>query len=348
MARQPREEVMSSIETSSGVVPIAGSAPEDIAHFVVDAAVNAPSVNNTQPWWFHSADHEIGVHADDERRLPVADPDGREMMISCGAALFTARLALRYLGIVPRVQLFPEPTLATMVAKITWTETAPPADRERELFAEIRQRRTHRGGFDAEPLPEGMLSALIDEAAKEDTALSILSDEAQRHALAAVVEAADYALRANPSRAREQSRWASPPRSTRRDGVPAAAYPARAERVVPNFPSRDFAHGRGWGLLPTVTGNPARSAGVVAVLSTASDRAENWVGAGQALQRVLLSATRGGVTAAMHSQPLEIPQLREFVGAQFCGGDYPQMVLRFGATSLPADSVRRPVDDVLF
>ena len=339
---------MSRSDTFSGETPDATSTAEEIARFVVQAAVNAPSVHNTQPWWFYGADHEVGVHADDERRLPVADPDGRELMISCGAALFTARVALRYLGIVPQVNVLPEPGVPTLVARINWTATAPPVDYERELFAEIPRRRTHRGGFDPEPLPEGIVSALMDEAFKENTTLRIQSGDAQLNALAAVVETGDYALRANSARAREQSKWSPPPGSSRRDGVPATAYPARPQRIEPNFPSRDFAHGHGWGLPPTGEGHLARSAGVVAVLSTAADRPEDWVSAGQALQRVLLFATNCGVAAALHSQPLEIPQLRDFVGMQFCDGAYPQMILRFGATGQAAISVRRPVDDVLF
>ena len=295
-----------------------------------------------------TADGEIGIHADDERRLAVADPDGREMLISCGAALFTARVALRYLGIVPRVRVFPEPGLRCLVAKIDWTETTPPADHERDLFAEITRRRTHRGGFDAEPLPEGILAALIDQASKEGAQLRIISDEAERQALAAVVEAGDYAVRVNSARAREQTRWASPPGSARRDGVPATAYSARPGRVEPNFPARDFAHGHGWGLPPAGPGNQVGSAGVVAVLTTTSDRPQDWVAAGQALQRVLLFATSCGLAAALHSQPLEIPPLREFIGAEFGDGDHPQMVFRFGATAQGSISVRRPVADVLF
>jgi hypothetical protein len=68
---------------------------------VVAAAVWAPSVHNTQPWWFSTHGQEISLYADATRQLLVADPGGREMMISCGAALFTARLALRSLGYIP-------------------------------------------------------------------------------------------------------------------------------------------------------------------------------------------------------------------------------------------------------
>jgi nitroreductase len=339
---------MNGFDTMSAETPNAASSAEEIARFAVAAAVHAPSVHNIQPWWFYGADHEIGLHADDERKLAVADPDGREMMISCGAALLTARVALRSIGIVPKVRVFPEPDLGTLVAKINWTETAPPVDYERELFAEIRHRRTHRGGFDAEPVPEGIFAALMDEAFKEGATLRILGDEAQRRALAAVVEAGEYAVRVSSERAREQTKWAPPPGSTRRDGVPATAYPARAERIEPNFLPRDFAHGHGWGLPPTGEGHQAWSAGVVALLTTTGDRPEDWVSAGQALQRVLLLATSCGLAAALHSQPLEVPQLRDFTKVQFCDGANPQMVLRLGVTDRAAISVRRPVDDVLF
>jgi len=120
----------------SGELPKEASSPEEISRFVVEAAVHAPSVNNTQPWWFSKGDGDIGVHADVERRLRVADPDGREMMISCGAALFTARVAMRYLGFVPAVSVLPDPDLPNLVARIRYgDEQAAPVEYERVLFA---------------------------------------------------------------------------------------------------------------------------------------------------------------------------------------------------------------------
>ena len=77
--------------------PVQQGTYEEIARFVIGAAVWAPSVHNSQPWRFAVRRGEISLYADPDRRLAVADPDGREMLISCGAALFNARLALRYL-----------------------------------------------------------------------------------------------------------------------------------------------------------------------------------------------------------------------------------------------------------
>ena len=340
---------MDIFEGPSGELPTEAASPEEIARFVAEAAVNAPSVHNTQPWRFHHGEHEVSISANNERQLMVADPHGREMMISCGAALFNMRVALRYLGLVPKVRVLPDHDLPNLVARVTWDQQVPPLDYEKELFQQITRRRTHRGGFDPTPLPDELLAILPEQAAKENAMLSLLAQDRQRAgALAAVVEAGDYALRLDSGRAKEEARWAPGPSSQRQDGVPPTAYPAHPERTEPSFRSRDYAHGHGWGLPPDAEEPVLRSAGVVGVLSTSVDQPSDWIHAGQALQRVLLVASSYNVAVALHSQPLEISLLRDFIRIHLTGHAYPQMVLRLGATSEKAVSVRRPVDEVLF
>jgi hypothetical protein len=340
---------MDIFEAPSGVLPTATATPEQIARFVAEAAVHAPSVHNTQPWRFRQGDHEVSITANNERQLMVADPHGREMMISCGAALFNMRVALRHLGWVPTVRVLPDHDLPNLIARVSWDQRVPPLDYEQELFAQITRRRTHRGGFDYTPLPESLLAALPEQAAKELASLTLLTQDRQRAAaVAAVVEAGDYALRLDGARSKEEAQWAPGPGSHRQDGVPPTAYPAHPERTEPGFRSRDYAHGHGWGLPPGAEEPVLRSAGTVGLLTTSVDQPADWVHAGQALQRVLLVASSYNVAAAMHSQPLEIPLLRDFIRIHLSGRAYPQMVLRFGATSDETVSVRRPVDEVLF
>ena len=92
----------------------------DLAGYVVGEAVWAPSVHNTQPWWYSLDPGGLRLYADPRRRLPVADPVGREMLISCGAALLTARLALRAVGYQPRAEVLPDPDRPLLVARLSW------------------------------------------------------------------------------------------------------------------------------------------------------------------------------------------------------------------------------------
>jgi hypothetical protein len=50
---------------------------------------------------------------------------------------------------------------------------------------------------------------------------------------------------------------------------------------------------------------------------------------------------------ALHSQPLELPWLREFVRTQLGDGAYPHLVLRVRLVTQAAVSVRRDPDEVL-
>ena len=325
-------------------VPLAA---REIAEYVVAAAVWAPSVHNTQPWRFTASEQRLSLYADTGRQLMVADPDGREMMISCGAALFTARLALRSLGYIPQTSVLPDPGQPLLVARVSWGRRAARTEFEQGLFGQVRQRRTHRGGFDLVPLPPHLLASLREGAARYGAMLRIVADDGRRAALAAAVEAAERAQRLDGERVRELARWAPAPGSARADGVPPTAYPARAEHTDPDFPGRDFAHGRGWGLPPLSTAPWPRSAGVAGLLTTARDRPVDWINAGQALQRILLTASTCGVAAALHSQPLELGWLRQSIRTRLSDGAYPHLLLRFGIVTQAAVSVRRPPDEVL-
>lgn len=279
----------------------------DISKFVAEAAAHAPSIYNSSPWWFSTVGSAICVRADSERTVPIADPAGRELTISCGAAAFTARVALRYLGLISEVTVLPEPGIANLLVRLRWgDERKQPGDYERRLFDEIAARRTHRGGFPSDRLPAGLMSTLREAATRENATLRIMVDDDHRAAMLAVVAAADCAFGLDSARMAEEAKWTS------------------------HAPSQPV--DRGWGPRPQAETTAPGSPGVVAVLTTPGDEQVDWVHAGQALQRVLLVAASQGVGVAMDATALEFGQLREFIGTELVGGDSPQMVLRFGVT----------------
>jgi nitroreductase len=345
------------------------AAADDAIRFAVEAAILAPSVHNTQPWWFGGAGPDrvsaaaagrggrISLHADVDRRLNVADPDGREMLISCGAALFTLRVAIRDLGHDPEVTVLPDPDRPSLLADVVFGDQVPRTEENALLFQQIRRRRTHRGAFSGEPVPSELLATLRREVADEGAELRIVTDDRARAALGALTEAADHVQRTVPAYRVETARWAPPPGAVRQDGVPEAAYPREPYRTEPHYPMRDFSRGQGWGADADEAGptdaEPGRElvTGVVALLTTPGDLRTDWLRAGQALQRLLLRATADEVSAAFHTQALEVPELREFVRGRFCDGAHPQMLLRLGRPSwrpgAAAAAVRRPVADVV-
>ncbi|GAA3447073.1 Acg family FMN-binding oxidoreductase [Planomonospora venezuelensis] len=311
----------------------------------VEAAVRAPSVHNTQPWTFTVEDGEIALRADSGRKLAVADPAGRELLISCGAALFTVRLTLRGLGYEPLTRVLPDPDRPSLVATVRLEERAEPDGHTRMMRAEIGRRRTHRAGFTELPVPDRLVEALCLQADAEGAKLTPVRSPAAVRVIAALTGAAQDVQSRDRAFTLEGIRWALPPGSPRTDGVPAEGYPRDPARTSPHFAQRDYARGRPWG-----NGNDqsvSTSTGVVTLLTTRGDSREDWVAAGQAVQRVLLHASAHGVDAAFHTQALEMFHLREFLRQELCSGEYPQMVMRLGFSFDEGVSVRRPVAEVL-
>ncbi|TDC68564.1 hypothetical protein E1200_11210 [Actinomadura sp. GC306] len=315
------------------------------ARRAVEDAIWAPSVHNTQPWRFGLAGTRLTLRADPDRRLGVADPRGREMLISCGAALYTLRLALRRLGYDPAVHLLPDPDRPRLLADVDLRPGEPADEAVEREHAQIRRRHSHRGGFTAAPDP-GVLTGLRHAAEKEGARLVQAVDAHVKGALAALTDAAEHVQRRTPAYATEIARWAPAPGTSRRDGVQEGGYPRRTPRTAPHFPARDFARGQGWGVAGTE--DDTALTGLVVLLVSAGDTPADWVRSGQALQRLLLRAAAHDLSAAYHTQALQVPDLREFVRAQFCGDAHPQLLLRLGvADGEPLTSVRRPVEDVL-
>jgi hypothetical protein len=245
-----------------------------------EAAQKAPSVFNNQPWRFRYRLRDDRI----ELWLPAMRENvdrarAREYVISCGAALFNLRLAIRVAGHDLVLWLLPVPSAADFKhpqdrllarVEIVTGRTKKPALWEQELYEAIWRRHTNRWPYFA-PAPLPIITAMQDAAAKEGAWLRLLHP-------------------------RDARRW------TRREAEVASL-------LAPPFPNRvsDANYGpRPTNLHRPVTRQdfwrddielPFEHKPQLLALSTDDDQPVDWLRAGQALERAILTATRYSVSA---------------------------------------------------
>jgi nitroreductase len=333
------------LATASPVPPLTRRIPARTVTAMLATAARAPSVHNTQPWRFAVGPHAIDLYADPARKLHQ-DRAGREMLISCGAALFGLRLAIRELGYLPAVSLFPEPSRLGLLARVTLGPKAPPTALERRMLAALPHRHTHRGAFDPGAVPAGLLPALQHDALAEGATLALIDTPGRYAKLAALVAEATRMQALNPAARAEAVRWSRAPGSPARDGVPAAAFAPAGAAGPGRLAQRDFDQGRHLGLLPG-PGPDDPPPAATAVLVTPGDGRADWLRAGQALHRVLAHAATMWISASLHTQPLEFPAIRDLIRSRLALPGAVQMVLQFGPAHSSMAAARRPVPDLL-
>lgn len=320
--------------------------PDEVAdRFLIRMAAKAPSVHNTQPWYFTVNQGVLGLYADLGRGLPAEDPAGRELVISCGAALLNLSLAMRHLGFAADVAVLPDAGPAGPLAQVRWGRHVTPTPYENLLHKSIARRHTRHGPF-ASDVPPLVIDELMRVARQERADLFVVNGPSRCRELADLVREAELEQRTSSLVSAERARWARLTGDDRPDGV--VPFPGASVRWSgPEFLGRDFARDGeegAWG--PWVPDEPCVP-GLVVLVTTRDDRPSGWVAAGQALQRIMLHATTRGVGVAFHTQPLEIPAIRERIREEFTGRAYPQILLRLGYGGFFTATPRRTVNDVL-
>jgi nitroreductase len=314
---------------------------------VVGLARLAPSVHNTQPWLFHAAEDVLTLRRDLARRLPALDPAGRQQTISCGAALYLARLGLR-LQRFDSVVESPTSTRDGFLAQLRAAPGRPVTAEEIVLEHAGRSRHTQRGVFQNRPVAQDVVAAMRDAAQEQGAWVRMLRAPTDQVALAVLVARAEEAEISDPSYRDELATWTNRPSGTR-DGVPGAAIPDLRHRAS-TLKLRDFspADEPGSDEPVDVEALPLSPEHVLAmVLGTVGDGVSDWLLAGQALAAMLLRAGIDGVQASPLGQVVDQPWSRRRQASEIGCVGHPQMVPRVGHAFPGPATPRRPVGDVL-
>src|SRR5215207_2125924 len=333
-----------SWNVSEEAFPVPGG-PEWKLRFVLNYAVLAPWGHNTQPWLFRLNGDEVELYADRTRGLAVLDPEDRALTISCGAALFYLRIALRHFGYAGSVETVLDPEDPDLLACVRLGREQEATEEEQRLFRAIPERHSNRQAFEEWQVPGRLLSALQAAAWEEGGWLHLAEDAETKHKIAELISEGDRLQHADKRFRRELAAWMHSNRSRSRDGVPGYAFgfgeimSAAAPLVVRTF---DMGGGQAAKDRQLAEGSP-----VLAVLGTEDDTPADWLAAGQALARVLLRAQAEGVSASFLNQPIEVPELRPQLRDAVGRTGFPQLLLRMGYGPKVRPTPRRTVEEVL-
>ncbi len=317
---------------------------DETVRSVIRLALRAPSIHNSQPWRWLIGDNSVHLFADPDRHLPITDPDSRDLLVSCGAALHHLRVAFAAVGWATTVHRLPNPAQPDHLAAVECSPRAATIE-DITLAAAIPHRRTDRRRFSSWPVPADLLDTLSQRAMAQGALLARITDPQHRFQLTTAIADAARQQAADPDYATELAAWAG--RSVvATEGVPAAntlAQPARHGDTT----MRTFPHGA-----LTEPNSDEDDAGQLLVLATSSDDRMSQLRAGEALSAVLLAATELHFASCPLTQPMEVDTTRAVLQYQVLHGvAVPQIVVRvgwapIGSNRLPA-TPRRPLDDVV-
>jgi nitroreductase len=293
-----------------------------------------------------TTDGVVDLFADPIRHLIAVDPQGRDLLLSCGAALHHLSVALADLGWSVHIERLPDPESVHHLARVRPRPASPTAEIGR-LARAIERRRTDRRCLSADPVGKDILETLIEHATKHGAELHVVAGSARAELIGILTLAGNLQYQ-QLGYAAELARWTSRYAHSD-DGVDAVSVPVVVEQPG-EVPIRAFPRAE---LAQSPHSFTHREASSLLVLATRSDGRLAALRAGEAASAVLLAATDLGLATTPLSQPLEVPRTREAIRDRILVGTalFPQLLVRVGwpqpgCPDLPP-TPRRGLDRVL-
>jgi hypothetical protein len=347
MSAEEFNPMVSPYDVSDRDFPYGGTLEEQFA-FLLRYAILAPSTHNTQPWKFALSPDGIQIFGDYTRRMPVADPGNRELLMSVGAAIATLRLAAAHFRFTCDVTYNHS---GDSERPLAFAALAPPSAASHEgrttvpLFDAITRRHTNRSPFLMARVPESLARELQSARAGDLASVFVSTDAAINQRVGLIVEEADRLLYADPAFRSDLAEWVRPNWTQRPDGMTGAALGINGvAAAVGPWVTRKLDLG---GFRGSRDRNLCTEAPALVVLQS-EDTVPHWLETGELLQTVLLTATNAGLQHSYFNMPVQVPDLRLRLRALLGLAAWPQILLRLGFSfTQPEKSPRRPLEQVI-
>ena len=323
-----------------------------LVHELIRSACSAPSVHNTQPWSWRVLDlTTIELYADRGRQLRATDPRGRDLTISCGAALHHLVVAAEAFGVAAEVVLVPAKQAEDLLARIHLTPGHTDG-RAVEMLAALENRVSDRRGFSTWEVPSARVLNLCEAATRWGAHALPLTDPLVRHRTEALLEQARGIQAADPRITAEQRAWTDRLDPGSVEGIHTTnAVPPRRPGTT-HRPDRFDRPAASPSDTDENTAPEPEPTDCLVAICTERDDLRAWLQAGQAMSAVWLQATLGGLALTAESQVIEVESTRRLLQREvFSYTGRVQVLLRIGwpeATRPPLPRTpRRSLEDVL-
>jgi hypothetical protein len=225
-----------------------------------------------------------------------------------------------------------------VIARLVPGRQRPPTYAEQDLYAAITRRHSNRAPFWPDPVPADARVRLLAAARSESAWLDLLVGMMALAGFAEIAGSADRVLRRNDRYQAELIGWTHADAAP--DGVPVGAGAPLPE-------PQDLLPQRAFGIRRRAPGRDYEPEPLVGILGVPGDWPADQIHAGQALQKVLLTATDAGLATSMISQPIEVPAARDQLRRSLGRTGYPQFALRIGYGTPGRPTQRRDIRDIL-
>jgi hypothetical protein len=172
---------------------------------IIKAAASAPSVANSQPWFFSSTNSTIYVHLDKKRADSFGNAGNTVSYVNFGAVIENIIIAAHNFGFDTKLLFFPEDKTDSIIVQIDLVKVT---HMDSSLFEFIFKRHTNRRPFKREPIPALISKSLIDIADSfKGSHLYWISDQPTINRLALLIKQTDTIMYEHPRLHADLFKW---------------------------------------------------------------------------------------------------------------------------------------------
>ncbi len=289
--------------TAPRVINMSAGISKDVMDYLLRAAIQAPSGDNCQPWWFRIDQDRIDIGLRPEADDSLFNVNQCASLIACGAALENLLVAASRYGLEGHVTYPPEADAGDCLASLSLHRSEIEED---PLLRFIWERHTNRTRYHQNPLPPKAMIEMIRSLDRfPGMELKLYHSREDIRTIAGLVYQADRArvtLRGLHEQLIRMIRFSKEEVLQKRDGFPLENLEAGRGgeiflRLTRNWSTmRIFNHLGISRIVPLIAYRGIMNASLIGLLKCQDTRPETLIKGGRALERLWLTTARMGLS----------------------------------------------------